>query len=117
MKRAIALCIFGATILQPVLSKADAKQTFVAAADAYFDEAVFPYAPTQGTLTGYHHYDAKLEDFSRKNIDAHIAALHSFDKRISAIPASSLDQSTRADRELVLASIHSAPMTAALAIR
>ena len=39
----------------------------------------------EGTLAGYHQYDAQLEDFSRKNIDAEIAALKSFEKRIEAI--------------------------------
>jgi uncharacterized protein (DUF885 family) len=114
MKRAIALCIFGATTLHPILSQADAsdaRQTFVAAADAYFDQVLFPFAPTQGTLTGYHQYDTKLEDPSRKNIDAQIATLHSVEKKIAAIPANGLDQTTRADRELVLANIHSALLT------
>ena len=45
----------------------------------------FHYAPTQGTQAGYHQYDAQLEDYSRKNIDAEIAALKSFEKRIEAI--------------------------------
>ena len=114
MKRAIALCIFGATTLHPILAQADAsdaKQAFAAAADAYFDQVLFPFAPTQGTLTGYHQYDTKLEDPSRKNIDGQIAALHSFEKKIAAIPANGLDQTTRADRELVLANIHSSLLT------
>ena len=36
-------------------------------------------------MAGYHQYDAQLEDYSRKNIDAEIAALKSFEKRIEAI--------------------------------
>ena len=114
MKRAIALCIFGAATLQPILSQAEnnnANQAFAAAADAYFDQVYFPYAPTNGTSTGYHQYDTRLEDLSRKNIDAQIAALHSFEKKIAAIPAAGLDQSTRADRELVLSNIHSTLLT------
>ena len=89
--------------MQPVISQAearDAKQAFVSAADAYFDQVYFPFAPTLGTLTGYHQYDTRLEDLSRKNIDAQIAALHSFEKKIAAIPIQGLDQPTRADREL-----------------
>jgi len=101
-------------MLHPVISQAearDAKQAFVTAADAYFDQVYFPYAPTLGTLTGYHQYDTKLEDLSRKNIDAQIAALHSFEKKITALPVQGLDQPTRADRELVLANIHSTLLT------
>ena len=109
MKTAIALCILGASIVQPALNAAtaqDAKQAFVSASDAYFDELYFPYQPTLGTLTGYHQYDTKLEDFSRKHIDAQIAALHGYEKRINGIASDALDQTTRADRELVLANIH-----------
>jgi len=114
MKTAIALCIFGATMLQPTLNAAqapDGKQAFVAASDKYFDEVYFPYQPTLGTLTGYHQYDAKLEDYSRKHIDAQIAALHDYEKRIDAIAADKLDQTTRGDRELVLSNIRSTLLT------
>jgi uncharacterized protein (DUF885 family) len=114
MKTAIALCILGASIVQPALNAAtaqDTKQAFVSASNAYFDELYFPYQPTLGTLTGYHQYDTKLEDFSRKHIDAQIAALHGYEKRIDAIAPDGLDQTTRADRELVLANIHGALLT------
>jgi uncharacterized protein (DUF885 family) len=110
MKRAIAPCIFGVFLLSIMGSTAnaqDAKTAFTAASDDYFDKLYFPYQPTSGTLTGYHQYDTKLEDFSRKSIDAQVAELNSFNKRISAVPVASLDQSTRADRALVLSSIHS----------
>ena len=89
----------------------DWKQKFAAESDAYFDEFYFPSQPTQGTLAGYHQYDAKLEDPSRKSIDAQIAALHDFEKRISAIPAASLDLTTRGDRELVLSNIRTTLLT------
>jgi len=85
----------------------DAKAAFVAASDEYFDKVYFPNQPTAGTLTGYHQYDSRLEDFSRASIDAEVAALRTFDKRIGSTPTDSLDQTTRADRELVLSSIHS----------
>jgi len=101
-------------MLQPTLNAAqapDGKQAFVAASDKYFDEVYFPYQPTLGTLTGYHQYDAKLEDYSRKHIDAQIAALHDYEKRIDAIAADKLDQTTRGDRELVLSNIRSTLLT------
>jgi uncharacterized protein (DUF885 family) len=108
MKTAIALCIFGASILQPVLSSAyapDSKQKFAAVSDEYFDTVYFPYQPTIGTLTGYHQYDSKLEDYARSSIDGQIAALHAFEKRVEEIPADTLNQATRADRELVLSNV------------
>jgi uncharacterized protein (DUF885 family) len=87
------------------------KQSFEAAADAYLDEVYFPYQPSAGTLAGYHQYDARLEDFSRSNIDAEIASLHAFEKRIEAVASAPLDQNTRADRELVLSNIRSQLLT------
>jgi uncharacterized protein (DUF885 family) len=89
----------------------DKRAAFLTASDAYFDKLYFPNQPTLGTLTGYHQYDAQLEDFSRKSIDGEIEALHGFEKRIASISASSLDQTTRADRELVLSNIRATLLT------
>ena len=88
-----------------------AKQTFLRASDAYFDEVYFPFQPTNGTLAGYHQYDVKLEDFSAANRAAEIAALHRAKQQVTAIAPAGLDQPTRADRELVLASIASRLLT------
>ena len=89
----------------------DSKAAFTTASDEFFDQLYFPNQPTLGTLTGYHQYDSKLEDFSRKSIDAEITALHDFEKRIAAIPDASLDQTTRGDRELVLSNIRTTLLT------
>ena len=108
MKRAFVNCIFGVFLVSLTISQAraqDAKVTFLTASDEYFNKLYFPSQPTLGTLTGYHQYDAQLEDFSRKSIDTEIASLHGFEKRVETIPAASLDQTTRADRELVLSNI------------
>ena len=90
---------------------ATAKDQFQRVSDDYFDQVYFPYQPTAGTVAGYHQYDTKLEDFSRKSIDAEIAALNDFEKRISLIPAASLDQTTRGDRQMVLNNIRSGLLT------
>jgi uncharacterized protein (DUF885 family) len=114
MNRTAALCLFGVSILSFTASQAnaqDAKAAFVSASDDYFDQLYFPSQPTLGTLTGYHQYDARIEDYSRKSIDAEIAALHSFEKRIVAIPEASLDQTARADRALVLSNIRATLLT------
>jgi uncharacterized protein (DUF885 family) len=117
MKKALAACIpclLGASILSAYTRTAiaqDANQAFVAVSDAYFDQVYFPYQPTAGTTAGYHQYDARLEDFSHKNIEAEISALHAFERRVEAIPAASLSQVARGDRELVLSSIRSNLLT------
>lgn len=89
----------------------NAKQQFERVSDQYFDQVYFPHQPTTGTTAGYHQYDTKLEDFSRASIDAEVAALNDFEKRISTIPAASLDQTTRGDRQMVLNHIHSRLLT------
>jgi uncharacterized protein (DUF885 family) len=90
--------------------KETVKQQFAKVSDEYFDQVYFPYGPTNGTQAGYHQYDAQLEDYSRKNIDAEIAALKKFEKRVEVIPddPNALDRTTRGDREVVLSNIRSA---------
>jgi len=91
--------------------KETAQEKFQKVSDEYFDQVYFHYSPTGGTLAGYHQYDTQLEDFSRRSIDAEIAALSSFEKRVAAIPAASLDRPTQGDREIVLGNIHSTRLT------
>lgn len=88
-----------------------ASQQFQRVSDAYFDQVYFPYQPTGATVVGYHQYDTKLEDYSRATIDAEVAALKDFEKRISAISPAALDQTTRGDRQMVLNDIHSRLLT------
>jgi len=88
----------------------DWKQQFEKVTDEYFDQVYFHYAPSAGTVTGFHQYDSQLEDFSQKTIDAEIAALKSFEKRIEAIQPdnSAANFVPRSDREIVLANMRSA---------
>ena len=94
-------------------AKENWKQQFEKVLDEYFDQVYFHYNPTQGTQVGYHQYDGQLENYSRKNIDAEIAALKIFEKRIEVIHSdpSALDLTTRGDREMVLANIRSELLT------
>ena len=80
-------------------------------ADQYFDTAYFPYQPTNGTLTGFHQYDAQLERYDRGSIAKQAAALHDFERRVSAFPKDGLDEWTAGDRQLVLSNIHSTLLT------
>jgi len=92
---------------------ADWKQQFARATDEYFDQVYFHYAPTAGTQAGFHQYDGQLEDFSRRSIDAEIAALNGFEQRIEAIRSddSPADFVPRSDREIVLNDIRSRLLT------
>ena len=76
-------------------------------ADEYFDQVYFHYAPSNGTLEGFHQYDAQLEDFSRAAVDRETADQERFEDRFAAIPADQLDLNSQGDLELLLGNIHS----------
>jgi uncharacterized protein (DUF885 family) len=109
----VVIGVFMASAISAHANKETWQHEFARVSDEYFDQVYFPYQPTQGTLVGYHQYDAQLEDNSRKNIDAEIAALKSFEKRIEAIhPGASVsDFVPRSDREIVIANIRSQLLT------
>ncbi len=116
MKRSFALIAIGVLMSTGITARAATdnwKQKFAALSDEYFDQVYFPYSPTIGTQVGYHQYDTKLEDFSRKSIDAEVAALKSFEQRIGAVQPGSeaVDFVPRSDREIVLGTIHSQLLT------
>jgi uncharacterized protein (DUF885 family) len=75
-------------------------------ADDYFDQVYFKYAPSTGTLDGFHQYDTQLEDFSRAAVDQEIGDQQRFEGKFAAIPADQLDLTSQGDLELLLANIH-----------
>ncbi len=88
------------------------KKVFVHASDEFFDQAYFPYQPSQGTSAGYHQYDDKLETASPESISAQTALLQKFEKRFDSMrKKASFDQSTRGDCDMVLGSIRSGLLT------
>jgi uncharacterized protein (DUF885 family) len=72
-------------------------------ADRFFDEYYFPSNPTAATSAGIHKYDDKLEDYSKKGVDARVAALKKFETQFARV--SSGTPPADADRDLVLNSI------------
>ncbi len=116
MKRIIAALAIGVCMSAGIAAHAATenwKQQFAKVADEYFDQVYFRYGPTNGTIVGYHQYDGQLEDYSRKSVDAEIAALKSFELRVEAIhpDSSAADFVPRTDREMVLANIRSQLLT------
>src|SRR5580658_7765681 len=89
------------------------KQKLEKATDEYFDQVYFHYGPTNATVTGFHQYDGQLDNYSRKSINAEIAALKTFEKRIETIqPDDAADDFVpRSDREIVLGDISSQLLT------
>jgi uncharacterized protein (DUF885 family) len=116
MKKVFALIVSGVCMSTAITADAaneSWKQQFAKVSDEYLDNVYLRYQPTQGTLAGYHQYDAQLEDYSRKSIDAEVAALREFERHIDAIhpDPSAADFVPRSDREIVLSSIHSRLLT------
>jgi uncharacterized protein (DUF885 family) len=82
-------------------------QTWDSLVDHFFDEAVFPFNPTEAVSEGFHAYDAQLEDFSKDSMQKQVAALLKFRGQFTAFPAARLSEDQKADRELVLSNIES----------
>ncbi len=75
--------------------------------DQFFDDYYFPFHPTSGTADGFHRYDDKLEDYSRKAVDDEVAAVKHMKARFEAFDANSLTAEQQADREMILAQCNS----------
>jgi uncharacterized protein (DUF885 family) len=82
----------------------DWKQNFAKVSDEYFDQVYFRYAPTNGTLAGYHQYDGQLEDYSRKSIDAEITDLKGILEKLDAVEQ---EQAKQRNQEVVPSSEYS----------
>jgi len=74
-------------------------------ADRYYSDLVYYYDPVSGTAAGFHQYDALLPSGARAEIQAEIAALHSFEAEVSAFDARGLSPFVAADRDLLLSQI------------
>jgi uncharacterized protein (DUF885 family) len=78
---------------------------FYKLADRYFDEAVFPFDPAQGTAAGFHQYDQQLPSLSKAQVQAQIAVLKKYETEVQGFDARGLSAVATADRELVLSQI------------
>ena len=109
----VAMALSGATRARvaPQAAASEKQAAWDKLADEYFDQVYFKFAPSNGTSDGLHQYDAMLEDYSRAGIDANIAELRAFDKRVEELDAKGLDETRAADRELVLANIRGTLLT------
>jgi uncharacterized protein (DUF885 family) len=95
MSRAFCLlALFEAMICGPLLAQPSPQQV-----DRFFDDVYLKFNPTLGTASGFHQYDALLEDYSKAGVQAQTHALQAAEKEFSALPAGP-------DRDLILNYIH-----------
>src|SRR5947208_978343 len=82
-------------------------RSFHSLVDAYFED-YFKANPSQATITGFHQYDSQLEDFSLAAHQANRRRLLEYLAAFQAIKPQALSQLDRDDREIMIATIHSA---------
>ena len=88
-----------------------ADQKFSQVADDFFESVYFAFAPTAGTLAGFHQYDNRLEDYSKAGVDREVRALHAFLPKVEAISPDILSETARGDRQMILNDIYSNLLT------
>src|SRR3954468_6296903 len=76
-------------------------------ADNFLSQIYYKFNPTSATGDGLHEYDAKLEGYSKADVDQRIAAMKAFKAKVEAADAKSLDYDRQVDRDLVLGYINS----------
>ncbi len=84
------LAIFSILICGPMKAQPSPQQV-----DRFFDDVYFKFNPTVGTASGFHQYDAQLEDYSKAAVQTQSRALHVAEKQFAALPADP-------DRDLIL---------------
>jgi hypothetical protein len=75
--------------------------------DQYFNQAVFPFNPSEATEAGIHNFDNSIEDYAEDTIRKEAAAARAFEQRFTAFPAANLNEEQKLDRDLVIANIRS----------
>ena len=88
-----------------------ASQTFHGLTEQYLTDVYYQFNPTTGTGAGLHQNDVRLEDYAPATIAREIGLQRGFEKRVMAIDGAALDGSEAADREILLATIHSRLLT------
>ena len=100
--------MFAALVVLLMTTSIDAKpRSFHQLVDAYFDD-YFKANPSQATITGFHQYDNQLEDFSLAAHQRNRRWLLEYLAAFQAINPQTLSQLDRDDREIMIATIHSA---------
>jgi uncharacterized protein (DUF885 family) len=88
MKKQLALFVIGVAMSTAMGARAaaeDWKQKFAKVSEEYFNQMYFRYAPSSGTVAGFHQYDNQLENLSRTTIDKQVADLKGILAKLESI--------------------------------
>ena len=112
-RAAARLLIVGASLTlaacasaKPVATAANTPTAFAGFADDYFD-ALYAFAPSQGTAAGFHQYDARLEDLSAAAFSARAETLHRLQGRLDTLRAGRLAAEDGVDAAMIDGAIRS----------
>src|SRR3990167_685496 len=72
-----------------------------------FYSTYYSYNPTQGTLAGFHQYDALLENYSQTNIQKMVTSYKHLLHQFEQVQVNTLTTQQVADRDQIIAIIHS----------
>ena len=94
----------------PPTAASSGNEAFDEASRAYLED-VYQRQPTSATYLGIHKYNDRIEDYSRKGVEAAVASARSFRERIARIDAASLSPDRQLDHEQLLRAIDSRLLT------
>jgi uncharacterized protein (DUF885 family) len=69
--------------------RTEGEKAFNRLADDYI-AGYLAWRPQTGTALGFHEYDGKVTDFSRRSLDSELARLHKFDEQLGALKTNGL---------------------------
>lgn len=87
-------------------STGDADQNFNSLAERYLT-GFLAWRPGAGTALGFHQYDGKITDLSRRSIDAELARLKQFESDLAALDSAALSPRASYDFRILRAAIQS----------
>jgi len=103
----VALCVLVTLAFAKDSKPAPSSAAWDKLADDFLSQIYYKFNPTTATGDGLHEYDAKLEGYSKADVDQRIAAMKAFKAKVEALDAKSLDYDRQVDRDLVLGYINS----------
>jgi len=103
----VAVCLITSFSFAKDAKPSNASATWDKLADDFLSQIYYKFNPTSATSDGLHTYDAKLEGYSKGDLDQRIAAMKAFKTKVEAVDPKSLDYDRQVDRDLVLGYINS----------
>jgi uncharacterized protein (DUF885 family) len=99
------LTVFCVSACQALLAQTQsADQKFASLAEEYI-RGYLEWRPPMGTTLGFHQFDGKLTDFAKSSLEAELARLKAFDRRLAEIDLHQLSRQTSCDYRLLRGAI------------